>query len=208
MGPEHMNTMKCWVAAAVMVALTGTAQAALVNLNNGTIKDTATNLIWRQDWNAFGDDLWATQKAKVENDSFLGFTDWVMSSSTQMTQLLAGMGDSNAQFFTLRRVFNPPFIVWMGDERDATTAYYYMFSSTNTLSWFDKNPDPAIYSGGANWAAAAVRFDDGSTATPTTPPTGPGPSVPEPQTLALVLLALGATVVARSRQAQSVNRAA
>jgi hypothetical protein len=194
-----MNAMKSWATAAALVVLTSTAQAALVNLGNGTIKDTATNLIWRQDWNAFGGDLWATQKAKVENDSFLGYTDWVMSSSTQMTQLLAGIGNGNAQFFALlgpQKVFNTPSIVWMGDERSALYAYYYMFSSTNTLSWFDKDPDPAVYAGRPNWGAAAVRFDDGTSPVST----GPGQSLPEPQTLALALLALGATVVAGRRR--------
>ena len=37
-----------------MVALTGAAQAALVSLGDGTVKDTNTNLIWLQDWTVNG----------------------------------------------------------------------------------------------------------------------------------------------------------
>ena len=50
------------MAAAALLALTGAAQAALVNLGDGTVKDTNTNLIWLQDWNVNGQQNWAAQK--------------------------------------------------------------------------------------------------------------------------------------------------
>lgn len=67
-----MFKLKTWVAAAAMVALAGTAQATLVNLGNGTVKDTATNLIWLRDWNVNGQQNWSTQKAWADNLSFAG----------------------------------------------------------------------------------------------------------------------------------------
>ena len=51
---RHMKTLKTIAAAAAMVALTGTAQASLVSLGDGTVKDTNTNLIWLQNWNVNG----------------------------------------------------------------------------------------------------------------------------------------------------------
>ena len=51
---RYVKALKTWVAAAAIVALSGAAQAALVSLGDGTVKDTNTNLIWLQDWNLNG----------------------------------------------------------------------------------------------------------------------------------------------------------
>ena len=58
-----MKTVKTWAAVADMVALTGAAQASLVSLGDGTVKDTTTNLIWLQNWNVNGPQNWVAQKA-------------------------------------------------------------------------------------------------------------------------------------------------
>lgn len=65
-----MFTLKNWAAAAAMVAVAGTAQATLVNLGNGTVKDDVTNLIWLQNWNVNGMQTLATQKSWAENLDF------------------------------------------------------------------------------------------------------------------------------------------
>jgi hypothetical protein len=51
------------VVAAAMVVLTGAVQAALVSSADGTLKDTTTKLIWRQNGYANGGKLWGAQMA-------------------------------------------------------------------------------------------------------------------------------------------------
>ena len=84
-----MKTLKTWAVAAAMVALSGTAQAALVDLLNGTVTDTNSNLIWLQNWNVNGAQDWATQKAwaKTTLDGFAGSNDWMLSSRSQYADL-------------------------------------------------------------------------------------------------------------------------
>ena len=49
------STLKAMVAAAAMLAMAGTAQAALVLQANGlAVLDTNTNLIWPKDWDVNG----------------------------------------------------------------------------------------------------------------------------------------------------------
>lgn len=72
---QLMKNLKTCVAAAAMVALSGTAQAELVSLGDGTVKDTNTNLIWLQNWNVNGPKDWGTQKAWAEGLDFADSTD-------------------------------------------------------------------------------------------------------------------------------------
>ena len=90
-----MKTLKTWAAAAALLALTGAAQAALVSLGDGTVKDTNTNLIWLQDWNVNGRQNWATQNAWAETglDGFAGSNDWHLPSLQQYTDLFGEYGD-------------------------------------------------------------------------------------------------------------------
>ena len=48
---QFMKTLKTWAAAAALVALSGTAQAALVNRGGGMIYDTTRNITWLADMN-------------------------------------------------------------------------------------------------------------------------------------------------------------
>ena len=52
---EASMTARLWAAVAAvglfLASATSTAKAALVDLGNGTVKDTTTNLIWLQSWN-------------------------------------------------------------------------------------------------------------------------------------------------------------
>ena len=49
------STLKAMVAEAAMLAMAGTAQAALVLQANGlAVLDTNTNLIWPKDWDVNG----------------------------------------------------------------------------------------------------------------------------------------------------------
>jgi hypothetical protein len=174
-----MKTLKTWAAAAAMVALTGAAQAGLVSLGDGTVKDTNTNLIWLQNWNVNGLRNWATQKAWAETglDGFASSNDWVLPSISQYADLYTAYGD-----LTLVPQFT-----------NVQPGYYY-WSGTEILpairAWIFSPDIGGQYVGSevSRFFAVAVRPGDVTA------------SVPEPQTLALALLALGATVVARRRQ--------
>ena len=46
-----MTAMNCWVAAAVMVTLTGAAQVALIDLGGGRLYGTKRDITWLADMN-------------------------------------------------------------------------------------------------------------------------------------------------------------
>ena len=85
-----MKTLKTWAAAAAMVALTGAAQAALVDRGGGMIYDTTRNITWLGDMNyaktsghtgigvndANGIMTWAAATAWADNLVYGGFDDW------------------------------------------------------------------------------------------------------------------------------------
>ena len=173
-----MKFTKSWAAAAAMVALTGAAQAALVSNPNGTVTDTNTNLIWLQNWNVNDIQTWATQKAWAETglDGFAGSNDWVLPSISQYADLFTAYGNLTLvpQFMNVQSGD-----YWSGTEFIA-----------GSHSWFF-HPGSGFQFGARQlnrFFAVAVRPGDKTA------------SVPEPQTLALALLALGATVVARRRR--------
>ncbi len=169
-----MFRLKTWVAAAAMVALAGTAHATLVNLGNGTVKDTVTNLIWLQNWNVNGQQNWATQKAWADNLSFAGSDAWVLPSIGQYTTLFTEFGD-----LTLAPQFtNVQLGYWSGTE-----------FTPGSSAWVFRpdNDSQGVTGEGGRLFAVAVRPADVT-------------AVPEPQSLALVLLALGVGAVAWRRR--------
>jgi hypothetical protein len=173
-----MKTLKAWAAAAAMVALTGAAQAALVSLGNGTVKDTNTNLIWLQDWNVNGSADWGTQKAWAEGLDFAGSTDWELPEISEYAALFTAYGNLTAvtNFTNVQS-----FAYWSGTELTAGSVSWVFFPVSNLQAGLNQ---------GGQYFAVAVRPGDVTV------------SVPEPQTLALALLALGATVVARRRRSR------
>jgi len=160
-----------------MVALSGTAQAALVSLGNGTVRDTNTNLIWLQTWSSSGLANWGRQKHWAENLSFAGSDEWRLPEISEYGALFTAYGDLTkvAEFSNVDTVG-----YWSGTEYapDPNEAWYFFAASGSPF--FDPK-SPQLF-------AVAVR------------PGGVVASVPEPQTLALALLALGAMVVARRRR--------
>ncbi len=168
-----MFKLKTWMATAAMVALAGTAQASLVLLGDGTVKDDVTNLIWLQNWNVNGAQNWATQKAWADNLSFAGSDAWVLPSISQYTTLHLEFG--NLPLFTNVQAAD---FYWSGTE------------STPGISALASRPaDGSEFNGdeGILLFAVAVRPADVA-------------AVPEPQSLALVLLALSAGAVAWRRR--------
>ena len=173
-----MKLLKSLAAAAAMVALTGAAQAALDSLGNGTVRDTNTNLIWLQNWNVNGIANWGAQKTWAETtlDGFAGSNEWRLPEISEYGALLTAYGD-----LTLRAEFAnvQPGFYWSGTE-----------VVPGIVAWTFV-PDVGLQLVGFQdfqFFAVAVRPGDVAA------------SVPEPQTLALALLALGAMVVARRRR--------
>ena len=174
-----MKLLKSLAATVAMVALSGTAQAALVSLGNGTVRDTNTNLIWLQNWNVNGLANWGAQKTWAETtlNGFAGSNDWRLPEISEYVALFTAYGNLTqvAAFTDVRSVG-----YWSGTEYAPNPDLAWVFSTFVGFQNFDVK-DSALY-------AVAVRPGDVAA------------SVPEPQTLALALLALGAMVVARRRR--------
>ena len=169
-----MKTLKTWAAAALL-ALSGTAQAELVSLGDGTVKDTNTNLIWLQDWHVNGFQNWSPQKAWAESLDFAGSTEWRLPEISEYGALFNAYGNLTQ----VGEFKNVQFVYWSGTEYAAPTGAWGFVSGSGQQLGYDL----------LNHRHAAVAVRRGDVATP----------VPEPQTLALALLALGATAVARRR---------
>jgi len=171
-----MKLLKSLAAAAAMVALTGAAQAALVSLGDGTVRDTNTNLIWLEDWNLNGRANWATQNNWAETLSFANSNDWRLPEISEYLALFTAYLDlTQVTAFTNVQ----PDGYWSGTE------FTPGFNAWVFLPVFRGEFVDFQFS---QLFAVAVR------------PGNVAASVPEPQTLALALLALGAMVVARRRR--------
>lgn len=178
-----MNAMKCWVAAAAMVTLTGAAQAELVDLGDGTVKDTKTNLIWMKNWQAQAlqplEQPWKYQKNWADSLNFAGSTDWRLPEISEYRALYAAYGDlttyedpaTNTKPFDL--VHFLPY--WSGTVEGSYEAWAFAMSSgTELLGSLEYSET----------LATAVR------AAP----------VPEPQTWAMLIMGLGVVTAALRRR--------
>ena len=209
-----MKTLKTCAAAAGMVVLSGAAQAALVDRGGGMIYDTTRNITWLADMNyaktsgldADGRMTWSAATAWANNLVYGGFDDWRLPTSlnadgtgpcgpahncsgSEMGHMFynnwgasAGSNFSTGTNATNLALFSnvQSDFYWSGTEYAPNPNDAWLFSSTGG-GQSHVGKDGALY-------AVAVRPGD---------VTAP---VPEPQTLALALLALGATVVARRRR--------
>jgi hypothetical protein len=170
-----MKNVKHWAAAAAMVFLACTAQATLVNLGDGTVQDTATNLIWLQNWNVNGKQDWVTQNTWAETLTFAGSSEWALPSIGDFANLFAEVGNLSleSQFTNVQ-----PQLYWSGTGAAGSDAFAFQ-------------PNFGVQTAeniGAQFFAVAVRRGEALA------------SVAEPQTLSLILLALSATVVRRSKK--------
>jgi MYXO-CTERM domain-containing protein len=217
-----MRTLKTWVAAASMVALSGAAQAALVDRGGGMIYDTTRNITWLANMNVNGLMNWGTATAWADNLVYGGFSDWRLptlnpADTTCSNNFNPGGGFPNQYFGTgctggelsglfvtdLGNKANESVLNQVGDtvEQIANLALFSDVQSFGYWSGTEYAPVPIVAwyfdatSGSQssvvkNVALYAVAVRPGDVAA----------SVPEPQTLALALLALGATVVTRRRR--------
>ena len=167
--------VRSFAATAGLAALTFGAQASLIVLGDGTVKDTATNLIWLQNWNDTGALRWSDQELWATTLSFRGHDDWALPSIEQFADLFAELGDLSlvAEFTNVQRGR-----YWSGTETAPGVSAWTLRAATGELR--DDNEAFGFF-------AVAVRPGD------------VGAAVPEPTTLALVLLGLSAFGVARGR---------
>jgi hypothetical protein len=223
-----MKFTKSWAAAVAMVALTGAAQAALIDRGGGMIYDTTRNITWLADMNYArtsghtgtgvnpnGTMTWAAATAWADQLVYGGHDDWRLPTmkvgdttctgastvgfgynctggelsglfvtdlgSKASESVLDQAGDTAEQIANLALFSNVmPFVYWSGTE-GPSPGFTLVFTTVGQFGGFlsGRNNSASLF-------AVAVRSGD----------------VPEPQTLALVLLALGATVVARRRRSR------
>jgi len=221
-----MKTLKKWVAAAAIVGLAGAAQAGLVNRGNGMIYDSTRNITWLADMNyaktsgydGDGRMTWSQAKAWADNLTFGGYSDWRLptlnpADTTCSNNFNAGgsfgqqyygyncsggelsglfvtdlgnkagqsvlnqTGDTPEQIANLALFSNvQSYRYWSGLEFAPVSSYAWFFN-TNIGFQDYVGKDFELY-------AVAVRPGDVAAA------------VPEPQTLALVMMAFGAAMVA------------
>ena len=218
-----MKLSKSWAAAAAMVALTGAAQAALLNRGGGMIYDTTRNITWLSNMNTNGLMTWGAAGTWANNLVHGGFDDWRLPtlnpSDTSCHAIFDPGGGFPLQYFgfnctggelsglfvtDLGNKANESVLNQAGDtpEQIANLALFSNVQSSVYWSGTEYAPDPSLAwtfgtidgfqgrIGAKSRVLYAVAVRPGDVVAP----------VPEPQTLALVLLALGVTVVARRRR--------
>jgi len=210
-----MKNLQTWVATAAMVALTGAVQAAPVfqgRLANGTASSTCTvsgatkcamfynttlDITILNDWN-IGRGVWSDTAAPGSAQALAAaagatqtdFTGWFLPTGAggqgagAQNQYLSIWNDVGGTLAGLQALFDgvQSNVYWSGTEYAPNPSFAWGFSTSGGF-WNVANKGDA-------WYAVAVRPGDVTA------------SVPEPQALALALLALGATVVARRRRSR------
>jgi hypothetical protein len=186
------------------------------------VYDTVQNITWLQNWNTNGLMNWTTANNWANNLVYGGFSDWRLPTTDTTASsncdsnldpgggfplqyfgfnctgsemghmfynefgaiagsgILSGLNAANLALFTNVQSF----YYWSGTEFAPNPVGVWDFRTADGRQGFG-GKDDALY-------AVAVRPGDVAASVPT--------PVPEPQTLALVLLALGATMVARRRR--------
>jgi len=179
------------LAAGILAASAGTAQAALVQVGDGTVWDDVNHLIWLKNWNVNGQMDWWLQMAWAENLTFAGSSDWRLptgnagqpaGAANEFLLLWNAVGGSLAGLQSeFDDVVNAGY--WSASEHDPGPPNGPIFAYA--FDTFHGN-QPRGFKIGQIWAVA-VRSGD----------------VPEPESLALVLVGLAAAGVARRRRVQA-----
>lgn len=184
-----MKWHKSLAAAAAMLALSGTGQAALVLQANALeVLDTETNLLWLYNWGISPARDWNGAKNWAAGLTLAGAAagEWRLPEMDEYLDLEIQLGFSLGQLqLHFLNVQTNVGTYWLGTEfaPDPSKAWYFAISpSLRVPSVIDKDFDFLH--------AVAVR------AGPVTSP------VPEPRTLALALLGLGVMGVVRKTLAR------
>ena len=221
-----MRTLKFLATAACFWALTGAAQASLIARGGGMIYDTTYNITWLADMNyaqtsgydANGLMLWAEATAWANNLVYGGFDDWRLptlnTSDTSCTNIFnpgfgfplqyygyhCTGGELSHLFVTdLGNGIYKSVLNQAGDtaEQIANLALFSNVQSYSYWSGTEYAPHPVgAWNFGTN---SGYQSPDYKSTALYAVAVRPG-DVPEPQTLALALLALGAMAVVRRRR--------
>jgi hypothetical protein len=70
-----MKTLKKLALGAALGCLSGMANASFIDMGDGTIRDTSTNLLWLKDWALSGTGNWVQQNEWASQD-FASSTGW------------------------------------------------------------------------------------------------------------------------------------
>ncbi len=229
-----MKTWKAWAAAAGLVALSGAAQAALVNRGGGMVYDTTRNITWLADMNhavtsgyaaanaggtgsnrvwADGRMGWGAAVAWADQLVYGGFSDWRLptlnpADTTCVLTWYVGTGCTGGELSGL-------FVTDLGNQPDQSVRYQVgdtpaqianlaLFSNVRSGDYWSGTE--LAWSAGNAWYFSAVDGKQAFTGkyieffAMAVRPGDVAAAVPEPQTLALALLALGATAAARRRR--------
>ena len=174
-----MRHFKALFVGLVVAINVGLSQAALVDLGNQTVKDEGTNLIWLKDWNLNGLNDYATSKSWAEALNFGGSNDWVLPTRQQLIDLAIAWAPLNST--------NTPFINAIPNGGYWTTT---VFVGDPSKQWDFAPPYGFSSQTPADLSLFAVAVRSGDTVN----------DVPEPETLALTLAALGALALVRPRR--------
>ena len=205
-----MQSLSRLALAAALSVATLSAHAALVARPGGMVYDDVQNITWLQNWNTNGLMNWTTADAWANNLAHGGFSDWRLPTalnadgsgpcsgfnctSSEMGYMFHNDLGGNAGQSVLNQT---------GDtaQQIANLALFSNVQSSGYWSGTAYAPDPVNarlfftvdgfqFFGDKRGAFYAVAVRPGDVAA----------FVPEPQTLALALLALSATVVVRRRR--------
>lgn len=222
-----MRFTKSWVASAAMVVAAGAAQAALISRAGGTmIYDTTHNITWLADMNyaqtsghtgtgveANGTMTWAAATAWANNLVYGGFDDWrlpTLNPSDPSCNWGPGLG-YNCAGGELSHLFVTDFgnkaaesVLDPAGDTAEQLSNLALFSNLQSDGYWSG----AEYASDLNKAwlfYTSVGMQNtivksGTLYVVAVRPGDVAASVPEPQTLALALLAMGATAVARRRR--------
>ncbi|AOF83590.1 PEP-CTERM -sorting domain protein [Methyloversatilis sp. RAC08] len=243
-----MIAFKTWVAAAAMVALSGVAQAALIDRGGGMIYDSTRNITWLADMNyalssgyaganagstgsnqilTNGRMGWDAAVAWAGQLVYGGFSDWRLPMLNPADTSCDNSFDPGGSFSIVYFGFNCTggelsglFVTDLGNKpresvlnQEGDTAVQIA-----NLALFENEDGEQTVQPFGYWSGTADALDSGrawifgpssfqgvteksnALRAVAVRPGDVATSVPEPQTLALVLLALGAKVVARRKQ--------
>jgi hypothetical protein len=232
-----MKISKSRAAAAAILALSGAAQAALIDRGGGLIYDNTLNLTWLADMNyaktsghtagigANGRMTWDAAKLWADNLVYGGFSDWrlpTLNPSDTSCSLSVNPGGAFSQqyygFNCTGGELSHLFVTDLGNRADESVLNqtgdtqtqkdnFALFSNVQEYTYWSGTefaPVPNSAWDFSTYVGFQDYFDAKSNAlyAVAVRPGDVAASVPEPQTLALALLALGATVVARRRRSR------
>jgi len=193
------------LAAALSVA-TLSAQAGLVNRPGGMVYDSVQNITWLQNWNTNGLMNWTTANDWANNLVYEGFSDWRLPTSLNAD----GTGPCGPAFncsgSEMGHMFYNEFGATAGNSilsgsNAANLALFMNVQSNIYWSGTEYAPNPDLAWGFRTvFGSQGLDFKTSALYAVAVRPGDVAASVPEPQTLALVLLALGATMVVRRRR--------